>query len=198
MLLWLQQRLPKKNIFLFKLSVFSALLHLMFCSFFFMYKEYHHSLLLQVHSKHNPDNVIVRLLPISAKKPSVRMAKRVGVVKKKIVKKAAVKKNNMQLAHVAKPKPKIKPKPVAKPEQKKKIEVKALEKKEKPKVEKIEVKPVEKLKPEVTKKDSSIQSPKVANQDVPEIKKIIKNEPLVEQAEENVRYVTHKELRGVE
>ena len=152
MLLWLRQRLPKKNLFLFKLSILSAVTHFMLCfGFFFMYKEYHHSLLLQVHAKHNPDDVIVRLLPLSAKKPRVRVAKRtIGVAKKKVAKKPVVKKKTMQLAQVAKPKPKpksVKVTPKVEPKKiEKKVEQKATPKEDlKPKpVEKKEIKPVEK------------------------------------------------------
>lgn len=210
MLLWLRQRLPRKNLFLFKLSVISALTHLVLCfGLFFMYKEYHHVLLLQVHANHNPDDVIVRLLPISVKKSKVnRVAKRTVVSIKKQPKKTVTKKKVMQLAQVKKitpkPKPVIKPKPVVKPEQKKIIEPKAIEKRQvkkpvektvqeikkvEPKVEKIVPKPVEK-KPEIVKEEP------VPVQEVS--KEESKPEPVVEQVEENVRYVTHKELRGID
>lgn len=195
MLLWLQQRLPRKNKFLFKLSVLSALTHLMLCfSLFFMYKEYHHALLLQVHANHNPDDVIVRLLPMTAKKSkSVRITKR-AVSAKKPTKQIVPKKKSMQLAQVKKvtpkPKPVIKPKPVVKTEQKKEIEAKPVEKKiESKPVETKEVKPVEK-KPEI------IKEVLVPVKDIS--KEELKSEPIIEQVEENVRYVTHKELRGIE
>ena len=210
MLLWLRQRLPKKNLFLFKLSIISALTHFLLCfGLFFMYKEYHHVLLLQVHANHNPDDVIVRLLPISARKSKAsRVAKRSVVSIKKPVKKTVVQKKVMQLAQVKKviPKPKseVKPKPIVKPEQKKVTEPKVIEKKQiekpvektvqevkkaKPKVEKIAPKPVEK-KPEIVK-EKPVPVQEAAKEES-------KPEPVIEQVEENVRYVTHKELRGIE
>lgn len=205
MLLWLRQKLPKKNLFLFKLSLFSALTHLVFCfGFFFMYKEYNHTLLLQVHAIHNPDDVIVRLLPISAKKPKVNhVAKRVVVSAKKPAKKVTSKNKTMQLAQVKKvapkPKPVIKPKPVVKPEQKEERKAKVPEKKVEPKVEKVESKPVEKkeIKP-VEKKPEVVKEELTPVQEVSKEKS--KPEPVVEQEqpEENVRYLTHKELRGIE
>ncbi len=202
MLLWLRQRLPKKNLFLFKLSILSAVTHFILCfGFFFMYKEYHHSLLLQVHAKHNPDDVKVRLLPLSAKKPRVRVAKRaIGIAKKKVAKKTVVKKKTMQLAQVAKPKPvkvtsKVEPKQIAK-----KVEKKTTPKEDlKPKpVEKKEIKPVEKkqeVKAEPVKESPKVEPKKVESSK--QIKEEIKIDP-VEEVEENVRYVTHKELRGIE
>lgn len=203
MLLWLRQRLPKKNKFLFKLSVLSTLTHLVLCfSLFFMYKEYHHALLLQVHANHNPDDVIVRLLPMTAKKSkSVRIAKRSMSVKKP-AKQIAPKKKSMQLAQVTKvtpkPKPVIKkPKPVGKTEQKKEVEAKPAEKKVEPKVEKIENKPIEtkEVNP-VEKKPEIVKEVPVPVKEISKEKQ--KSEPIVEQVEENVRYVTHKELRGIE
>lgn len=202
MLLWLRQRLPKKNLFLFKLSILSGLTHLALCfGFFFMYKEYNHALLLQVHATHNPDDVIVRLLPLAAKKPKAkRVAKRAAVSVKKPVKKVS-KKKVMQLAQVKKavPKPKqeVKQKPVVKPEQKKEVEARVSAKKVEPKVEKVVSKPVEKKEiKSVEKKPEIVKTESVPVKEVS--KEELKPEPIVEQAEENVRYVTHKELRGIE
>ncbi|MFT6765221.1 MAG: hypothetical protein ACJAZS_000094 [Alteromonas naphthalenivorans] len=225
MLLWLQQRLPKKHSFLFKLSILSVLTHAILCfGLFFMYKDYQHDLLLKVHAKHNPDNVIVRLLPLSAKKLKAlkRITKSGGVSVRKQAKKIVQKKQVTQLAQVKKvvlkPKPKpviakkvveaIKPKPVVKPVEKiiKQEQKKIIEKKEEPKPV---VKPVEQVAKQEEKTAESLDTnahklastrdelnkKPVLDQGNSDIKEL---DPVIEQVEENVRYVTHKELRGIE
>lgn len=209
MLLWLRQRLPRKNLFLFKLSVLSAVTHLVFCfGFFFMYKEYHHSLLLQVHAKHNPDDVIVRLLPLSGKKPRARAATKrtMNAVNKKAVQKPVVQKKTLlrskelrRAGAEKKAPPKVEPKKVEN-----KVEQKIAPKEEKkPKVvEKKETKPLEKkqeVKPKLVETVKKIESKQELQkiEQKPLVQEPVKEE-LVESIEENVRYVTHKELRGIE
>ena len=207
MLLWLQQKLPKKNRFLFKLSLVSALAHSFLCfSLFFMYKDYQHSLSLQVRATHRPDDVIVRLLPISARP---RAQKRVAVkntstLVKKTVSNVIKKKPQTKFAQVKKviqkPKPKQETKPLFKP-----VEKIIKEQKEKPKEAS---KLVEKKVSEVKKENTPVQSQEVVKERQAEVKEESKSkenikdskiqEPIVEKVEENVQYVTHKELRGIE
>lgn len=175
---------------------------------FFMYKDYQQSLVLQVHAVHNPDDVIVRLLPFSAKKPRIqkRIAKRTGVTLKKQAKKVIKKKPQTKLAQIKKvvSKPKVVEKKVAekaksKPSEKveKKIESKPVEqviKKETPVIKK-----EEKLTESLDTKVSNLASTSDEPNTVPVPDQALKNaEPVIEQVEENVRYVTHKELQGIE
>jgi hypothetical protein len=200
MLPWPQRRLRKKNIFLAKLCVFSSLIHVFLCfSLFFMYKSYKSDMTLTVHASNKADDVIIRLLPLSAKKPvQKKIASGIAVKKTKT---AVKKKPTMQLAKVKKSIPK-KVVPVKKTVIEKKIasnSAKAsMDKKVEP-VKKIEKKPevkriaaVETKKPEVKKIAQAEVKPKVEEKKVK-----VKKEPVIEQ-EENVRYVTHKELRGLQ
>lgn len=223
MLLWLQQR-SLKNLFLLKLAVLSAITHVVLCfMLFFLYKDYQQSLLLQVHSLHNPDNVIIRLLPFSMAKPKVQIAKKVVAkssvaVAKKTVKKTVIQKKVTQRTQIRKviPKPKVVQKKEVvkqKPEQSKKvIEKKVIElKKEEPKIEqksvekkqeiaKTEPVPVkEELKVEQVADPSpqSLTSPQVASDSIQPVLNTKDIQAVLEE-EENVRYVTHKELRGIE
>src|SRR3989338_8065405 len=71
MLLWLQQNLPDKQRFLTKLCGVSFLLHMVLCFFlFFFYQSYNPSITMNVRATKMNNDVIIRLLPLSGKRPT--------------------------------------------------------------------------------------------------------------------------------
>lgn len=193
MLPWPQQRPRKRSILLAKLCLYSGLIHVILCfALFFMYKSYKPDMILNVHASDKSQDVIVRLLPLTAKKPVQKKQAGGGLVKK--VKAVIKKKSTTQFKKIKKVVPK-KIVPVKKAVAEKKIAkadpVKKIDKK--PEVKKVATAKSSKV--EKLVKEKKIE-PKKLVEKKEEKKDLVVQEDLRE--EENVRYVTHKELRGLQ
>ncbi len=204
MLHWLQQKLLKKDILFTELCVVSSIMHLFFgCALFCMYKGYDAGLTLNVHASKAANDVIVRLLPLTAKKP---VQKRGGNHSKGVVaaqQKRTIKKKPSSPTQLAKIKPIVRKKsvPVKKlaqvPEQtKQEIKQPAIAKS--PAVEMVKsdtaVKEIVKT-PELVQKtvEPVATSTTAAQQDTPGIAT-----GQAEGIQDNILYVTHKELDSLQ
>jgi flagellar motor protein MotB len=221
MLLWLRQRLPKKNILLSKLWILSGLLHGGFCfSLFFLYKSYNPALTVHVHAHAKKNDVIIRLLPFSQKKPLVKVAKKgSSKSKRSLAKKQTtriaqnkknVSKNNAQKTQAKKLSKPIQPKKITqiqKPKIVKQVKKVAQVKSQKEKIQKpvaskqIAQVPKVQSASEVKKIAQAEDKKQIRQESKKEIKQLVK-EALTEHKEiadqEDVLYVTHKELQGIE
>ena len=204
MLHWLQQKLLNKNLLFTDFCIASTIMHLFFgCALFCMYKGYDASLTLHVHASKTASDVIVRLLPLTAKKPVQKKGGKQGKIVTVGQQKRAVKKSLSSPTQLAKIRPVVrkKPVPVKKlvqvPEQTKQLQEQSVV----AKAAAVETVPSDTQTKEVVKAPELVQKTvepvatlaAAAQQDTPGV---VNGQ--VEDVQDNVLYVTHKELDGLQ
>lgn len=202
MLHWLQQKLLKEDVLFTELCIISTAMHLFFgCALFCMYKGYDANLTLHVHASKTASDVVVRLLPLTAKKPvQKKVSGRTGVAAGQ--QKTAIKKKLLSPTQLAKVKPMVRKKtiPVKK--------VAQITEKTKQVAQDLVTKAsaVEMVKSDTQVKES-IKNPELSQSKVDQVPIATvaqqQDAPVtalkdVEDSQDNVVYVTHKELDGLQ